>query len=66
MFLNPRWPIEFEDAEMRARQPNGLRDLSVRVARNARELRDENQKLKHIVANLALDKQGRRTSAGKK
>jgi len=25
----------------------------------------ENQKLKHIVANLPLDKQSRRTSAGK-
>lgn len=29
MFLNPRWSIEFEDAEMRAGRPNGLRDVNV-------------------------------------
>ena len=31
---------------------------SVSEAREVRELRDENQKLKQIVANLLLDKQG--------
>jgi hypothetical protein len=56
MLLNPRWSIEFEDAEMRARRPTGLRGVNVRVARKAQELRDENQKLKQIVANLLLDK----------
>ena len=29
MFLTPRWSIEFEDAEMRATRPNGLRDVNV-------------------------------------
>lgn len=29
MFLNPRWSIEFEDAEVRASRPNGLRDVNV-------------------------------------
>lgn len=29
MFLNPRWSIEFENAEMRAGRPNGLRDVNV-------------------------------------
>ena len=29
MFLDPRWSIEFEDAEMRASRPNGLRDVNV-------------------------------------
>jgi len=28
-FLDPRWSIEFEDAEMRATRPNGLRDVNV-------------------------------------
>jgi len=30
----------------------------VQASREVRELRDENQKLKQIVANLLLDKQG--------
>jgi hypothetical protein len=30
----------------------------VNASREVRELRDENQKLKQIVANLLLDKQG--------
>ena len=29
MFLDPRWSIEFEDAEMRATRPNGLKDVDV-------------------------------------
>jgi hypothetical protein len=29
MFLDPRWSIEFEDAEMRASRPNGLADVNV-------------------------------------
>jgi hypothetical protein len=29
MFLDPRWAIEFEDAEMRAKRPNGLKDVNV-------------------------------------
>ena len=29
MFLDPRWSIEFEDAEMRASRPNGLKDVNV-------------------------------------
>jgi outer membrane protein OmpA-like peptidoglycan-associated protein len=29
MFLDPRWSIEFEDAEMRATRPNGLKDVNV-------------------------------------
>jgi outer membrane protein OmpA-like peptidoglycan-associated protein len=29
MFLNPRWSIEFEDAEMRATRPHGLKDVNV-------------------------------------
>lgn len=29
MFLDPRWAIEFEDAEMRATRPNGLKDVNV-------------------------------------
>lgn len=29
MYLNPRWSIEFENAEMRAGRPNGLRDVNV-------------------------------------
>jgi outer membrane protein OmpA-like peptidoglycan-associated protein len=28
-YLDPRWSIEFEDAEMRATRPNGLRDVNV-------------------------------------
>src|SRR3954469_19117160 len=28
-FLDPRWSLEFEDAEMRATRPNGLRDVNV-------------------------------------
>lgn len=29
MFLDPRWAIEFEDAEMRASRPGGLTDVNV-------------------------------------
>jgi outer membrane protein OmpA-like peptidoglycan-associated protein len=29
MFLDPRWSMEFEDAEMRARRPHGLQDVNV-------------------------------------
>lgn len=29
MFLHPRWSIEFEDAEMRATRPHGLKDVNV-------------------------------------
>jgi len=29
MYLDPRWSIEFEDAEMRATRPNGLQDVNV-------------------------------------
>ena len=29
MFLDPRWSIEFEDAEMRASRPNGLKNVNV-------------------------------------
>src|SRR3954467_5086460 len=28
-FLDPRWSLEFEDAEMRATRPHGLRDANV-------------------------------------
>ena len=31
MFLDPRWAIEFEDAEMRASRPNGLKDVNVGI-----------------------------------
>jgi hypothetical protein len=31
MFLDPRWSIEFEDAEMRASRPNGLKDVNVGI-----------------------------------
>jgi outer membrane protein OmpA-like peptidoglycan-associated protein len=31
IFLDPRWAIEFEDAELRATRPNGLRDVNVGV-----------------------------------
>lgn len=31
MYLDPRWAIEFEDAEMRATRPNGLRDVNVGI-----------------------------------
>ena len=31
MFLDPRWSIEFEDAEMRATRPNGLADVNVGI-----------------------------------
>jgi outer membrane protein OmpA-like peptidoglycan-associated protein len=31
MFLDPRWAIEFEDAEMRGSRPNGLRDVNVGI-----------------------------------
>lgn len=31
MFLNPRLSMEFEDAEMRASRPNGLRDVNVGI-----------------------------------
>lgn len=29
MFLDPRWSMQFEDAEMRASRPNGLKDVNV-------------------------------------
>ena len=29
MFFDPRWSGEFEDAEMRAKRPNGLKDVNV-------------------------------------
>lgn len=29
MYLNPRWSVEFENAELRAGRPNGLRDVNV-------------------------------------
>jgi outer membrane protein OmpA-like peptidoglycan-associated protein len=31
MFLAPRWSIEFEDAEMRASRPNGLKNVNVGI-----------------------------------
>ena len=31
MFLDPRWALEFENAEMRATRPNGLRDVNVGI-----------------------------------
>jgi hypothetical protein len=31
MFLDPRWSIEFEEAEMRATRPNGLADVNVGI-----------------------------------
>lgn len=31
MYLHPRWSIEFEDGEMRASRPNGLRDVNVGI-----------------------------------
>jgi hypothetical protein len=31
MFLDPRWAIEFEDAEMRATRPSGLKDVNVGI-----------------------------------
>jgi outer membrane protein OmpA-like peptidoglycan-associated protein len=31
IFLDPRWAIEFEDAEMRATRPNGLKSVNVGV-----------------------------------
>jgi hypothetical protein len=31
MFLDPRWSIEFEDAEMRATRTNGLKDVNVGI-----------------------------------
>lgn len=31
MFLDPRFSIEFEDAEMRATRPNGLKDVNVGI-----------------------------------
>ena len=31
MFLDPRWSMEFEDAEMRAKRPNGLKDVNVGI-----------------------------------
>ncbi|MDB4874001.1 MAG: hypothetical protein JWM41_447 [Gemmatimonadetes bacterium] len=31
MFLDPRWALEFEDAEMRGTRPNGLRDVNVGI-----------------------------------
>src|SRR5471032_2093884 len=30
-FLDPRWSVEFEDAEMRGTRPNGLKDVNVGV-----------------------------------
>lgn len=31
MFLDPRWSVEFEDAEMRATRPSGLKDVNVGI-----------------------------------
>jgi outer membrane protein OmpA-like peptidoglycan-associated protein len=31
MFLDPRWSVEFEDAEMRASRPNGLLNVNVGI-----------------------------------
>jgi outer membrane protein OmpA-like peptidoglycan-associated protein len=31
VFLDPMWALEFEDAEMRATRPNGLRDVNVGI-----------------------------------
>ena len=31
MFLDPRWSLEFENAEMRATRPNGLNDVNVGI-----------------------------------
>lgn len=31
MYLHPRWSVEFENAEMRASRPDGLRDVNVGV-----------------------------------
>lgn len=31
MFLDPRWSLEFENAEMRATRPNGLKDVNVGI-----------------------------------
>jgi outer membrane protein OmpA-like peptidoglycan-associated protein len=31
VYLDPRWSIEFEEAEMRARRPNGLRNVDVGI-----------------------------------
>ncbi|MEO5816084.1 MAG: OmpA family protein [Gemmatimonadaceae bacterium] len=31
MFLDPRWLVEFEKAEMRATRPNGLKDVNVGI-----------------------------------
>jgi len=31
MYLHPRWAIEFEEAEMRASRPNGLKDVNVGI-----------------------------------
>jgi peptidoglycan-associated lipoprotein len=31
MYLDPRWSIEFENAEMRASRPNGLKDVNVGI-----------------------------------
>jgi hypothetical protein len=31
MYLDPRWSIEFEDAELAASRPNGLRDVGVGI-----------------------------------
>ena len=31
MYLDPRWAAEFENAEMRATRPNGLRDVNVGI-----------------------------------
>lgn len=40
--------------------------VGVNESREVRELRDENQKLKQIVANLMLDKEGSTDFRGKK
>ena len=40
--------------------------IGVGESREVRELRDENQRLKQIVANLMLDKQGSMDFRGKK
>ena len=31
MYLDPRWSLEFENAEMRATRPNGLKDVNVGI-----------------------------------
>ena len=45
---------------------NKYNGVALTGSREVRELRDENQKLKQIVANLMLDKQGSTDSSRKK